>query len=602
MLDIALYNSRQHRQFQHRTGRLMLARPRADQSLWITVDPVHTDHSAALLEIVPVGDCIELRVAGCENLAIDEASSALLDTSKLPTPVRFSIGDTRFEIAETSQRAKAPHRPLEKLLGDKRAPQKPITHRGGPSPATLSRWFAALGAINRWANSLQELYVQAARCAVDSMGLDGAIVLRRRDNRWEIAASHLPHPELGIHCDLEILDHLLATPETLFHGTAKGQESRVKSQEPETTSFIPALDPRPSTVDQPAVVVSPLRNAAAALVGAIYGYRSVRAGNARRGIRYLEAHLVELVANTVSEGIARLEQEAEVDRRRVLLEQAIASQTGGAKKIIVEERDVTLLFADLRGSTELAQSLDSEPLYELLGQVMECLTAAVMDHDGMVIDYYGDGLAAMWNAPADQAEHPELACRAALRMLETLPDITADWASMLTGQLRLGIGLHTGFCQLGNAGSSRRQKYGPRGTNVHLASRIETATKELALPLLLSEATAARLSNQFHIFRVCRAQLLGMDEATDMYSLCMRTGDTTRQAALDTYSQALTLFEKGALEEAARMLAKIDLLATYVPARFLADQIQQLIHRQNRRRSTDGDKKTTNSVIQLDAK
>ena len=55
---------------------------------------------------------------------------------------------------------------------------------------------------------------------------------------------------------------------------------------------------------------------------------------------------------------------------------------------------------------------------------MDCLTEAVVDHDGFVVDYYGDGLMAMWNAPADQPDHAELACRAALRMLATLPDVS----------------------------------------------------------------------------------------------------------------------------------------------------------------------------------
>ena len=176
------------------------------------------------------------------------------------------------------------------------------------------------------------------------------------------------------------------------------------------------------STNEPAIVVSPLRNAAGELAGAVYGYRSVREGNARRTIRYLEAHMIELLAGAVSEGIARIEREAETDRRRVLLEQAAAiSQNQSSREIVTDEREVTLLFADLRNSTALAAALEPNETYELLSQVMECLTAAVIDHDGLIIDYYGDGLAAMWNAPADQSDHPELACRAALRMLQALP-------------------------------------------------------------------------------------------------------------------------------------------------------------------------------------
>ena len=117
--------------------------------------------------------------------------------------------------------------------------------------------------------------------------------------------------------------------------------------------------------------------------------------------------MIELLAGAVSEGIARIEREAETDRRRVLLEQAAAiSQNQLSREIATDEREVTLLFADLRNSTEISAALEPNETYELLSQVMECLTAAVIDHDGLIIDYYGDGLAAMWNAPADQSDHP----------------------------------------------------------------------------------------------------------------------------------------------------------------------------------------------------
>ena len=163
-----------------------------------------------------------------------------------------------------------------------------------------------------------------------------------------------------------------------------------------------------------------------AIVGAIYGYRSVRAGNARRGIRYLEAHWIELLAGAVSDAMLRLERDSQVDRRRVLLERtAMNSGRHDRRAMAAETREVTLLFADLRDFTRRAESLDMDVVYEFLGHVMDALTAAVMDHDGLVLDYYGDGLAAMWNAPADQADHAELACRAGLRMLESMPDVDA---------------------------------------------------------------------------------------------------------------------------------------------------------------------------------
>jgi adenylate cyclase len=451
--------------------------------------------------------------------AVGELGNEHTGDRPVPIPASFTIGDTRFEIVGGAQQGL--RQPLERLGAHNVGDKEICDRKNGLSPATLSKWFSALGTLNRWTASLQELYAQSARVVVEAIGLDGAIILRRRDDAWEIAASHLPHAELGIHCDTTILDQLLATSETLFQGAESNQKSAGLIQTPESVDS-PALGLRMPILDtlEPAVVVSPLRNASRALCGAIYGYRSVRKGNSRRGIRYLEANLVELLANAVSEGIARVEHEAQSERRRVMLEQLLAGNDAtNMRQLAAQEREVTLLFADLRDFTRLSKSLDANLTCELLAQVMDCLTAAVLDHDGFVIDYYGDGLSAMWNAPADQAEHAELACRAALKMLAVLPNVAADWAEVLSAELRLGIGIHTGSVHVGNAGSRRRAKYGPRGPNVHLTSRLEKSTKTVGVPLLVSGATAARLSNRLHASRVGHAKLPGFDEPVDVFTV-----------------------------------------------------------------------------------
>ncbi len=551
MLEVALHNSRQHKQFRRERGPLVLARDSRASAVWTPVDR-GAEFPDALLEIVPSSDGVSLTLAGCEAECHCGRRCDLTGNCQLTLPASFTIGDTRFEVSTVA--SDAPARSLQRLRNEKQDWRGDKTSGAGPSPATLSRWFTALSSLNHWATSLQELYVQAARCAVDAIGLDGGIVLRRRDDQWEIAASHLPHPELGIHCDLGALDELLASPQTLFHGgDAK-------------TSDLP---------DVPAIVISPLRNASGDLAGAIYGYRSVRAGNARRTIRYLEAHMIELLAGAVSEGIARIERDAEVDRRRVLLEQAVAaSQNQTLRNIGTEQREVTLLFADLRDSTELSTTLEADESYELLSQVMESLSAAVINHDGLIIDFYGDGLAAMWNAPADQSDHAELACRAAFRMLQTLPDVSHDWANVLQRDLQLGIGIHTGVAHVGNTGSRKRAKYGPRGTNVHLASRIEAATKQLKLPLLVTGETATRLSNRFAAHRVCRARITGFDRPIELYTLCLPSDDVHQLAAWQEYDNALRRFEHGELNEAFNILAAIDANKTQVPTLFLKEYLQ----------------------------
>jgi adenylate cyclase len=313
--------------------------------------------------------------------------------------------------------------------------------------------------------------------------------------------------------------------------------------------------------------------------------------------------MIELLARAVSEGIARIEREAETDRRRVLLEQAAAlSHNQLSPKIVADEREVTLLFADLRNSTELSHALEPNEAYELLSQVMECLTAAVLDHDGLIIDYYGDGLAAMWNAPADQSDHPELACRAALRMLQTLPSVSSDWLDVLHRGLQIGIGVHTGVAHVGNTGTRRRSKYGPRGTTVNLTSRVEAATKQFDVSLLATSATATRLSNRFATHRVCRARMPSLDRAVELYTLCPAASDKQSLTAWSAYHEALEYFELGRLQDAADQLAKIESQFSDIPSRFLAEHVDRELARHNRRRSTDQGSDAFRGVITLSAK
>jgi adenylate cyclase len=247
-------------------------------------------------------------------------------------------------------------------------------------------------------------------------------------------------------------------------------------------------------------------------------------------------------------------------------------------------REVTLLFADVRGSSALAQLLEIEQSCLLLSDILESLTSAVLDHGGAIIDYYGDGLAAMWNAPTDQSDHAELACRAGVDMLASLPAIEAKWSSLLRQPLGLGVGVHTGIAQVGNSGSSQKWKYGPRGSNVHLASRVESATKELGVQLVATEATASQLSARFICPRLCRVRLPGIGEPIKLYGVWSAA---TEPSDMATYEHALVEFEAGQLDEAAAILATIDAAATELPVAFLRSIIEQAQSQRKGRRRTD---------------
>ena len=172
-----------------------------------------------------------------------------------------------------------------------------------------------------------------------------------------------------------------------------------------------------------------------------------------------------------------------------------------------------------------------------------------MDHGGVVIDYYGDGLAAMWNAPTDMQQHADHAVEAALAMINELPAINTQWAERLGGLIRLGIGIHTGRAQVGNSGSRRRMKYGPRGHAVNLTSRVEAATKVFGVTCLLTAATKEQLRMDFPLRRICKARLTGMTEAVDLFEISPAIKQPTWPLQKQRYEAALALYEQNKMQE-----------------------------------------------------
>ena len=143
--------------------------------------------------------------------------------------------------------------------------------------------------------------------------------------------------------------------------------------------------------------------------------------------------------------------------------------------------EVTVLFSDLRGFTALSERLGPQKTCRMFRDMMERLSERIVEHGGVIVDYAGDGILAMWNAPVKQADHAARACRAGLAMLGELPALNSRWGEVAAGSLALGIGINTGEALVGNTGSLRKFKYGPHGPPVNLASRVQDATKETGI-------------------------------------------------------------------------------------------------------------------------
>ncbi|MCI0464380.1 MAG: adenylate/guanylate cyclase domain-containing protein, partial [Gemmataceae bacterium] len=123
----------------------------------------------------------------------------------------------------------------------------------------------------------------------------------------------------------------------------------------------------------------------------------------------------------------------------------------------------------------------------------------------------------------------------------------------------LGIGLNTGTALVGNCGSRHKFKYGPLGHTVNLGSRVEGATKQLGIPVLITGSTRALLGDRFATRRLCRVRVVGVSEAVDLYELHAETATPEWLARRDLYENALGLFETGQWPAACRAIYTLQL-------------------------------------------
>ena len=174
-----------------------------------------------------------------------------------------------------------------------------------------------------------------------------------------------------------------------------------------------------------------------------------------------------------------------------------------------EKLEVTILFQDIRGFTALSEKLDAATLLRVLNQFFTEAVAAVEAEGGLVKQFTGDGIMALFGAPQPRQDHPQRAVRAALGIVSRLDQVNAGLQSEGLPALRIGVGLHTGEVVAGLIGPDERVEYGVVGEPVNLASRVESLTKELAATILVSKEIAARLGPEFSLGRAALLPVKG---------------------------------------------------------------------------------------------
>lgn len=217
---------------------------------------------------------------------------------------------------------------------------------------------------------------------------------------------------------------------------------------------------------------------------------------------------------------------------------------------------VTVLFCDIRGFSRISERIGAAKTIEWISEVMERLSTCVIHHHGVVVDYTGDEIMAMWGAPQKQTDAAELACKAALAMLNELPELNKMFENQLGEPMVFGIGIHTGTAHVGNVGSKRRFKYGPLGSTVNLGSRVQGASKYFRSKVLITRATSGELPDGFHLRRLGRIRVFNINKPVEVHELT--PSDLPHWSDLKKgYEKALRQFERQNFLAAVRLLGDV---------------------------------------------
>ncbi|NDW03241.1 CHASE2 domain-containing protein [Jiella pacifica] len=195
-----------------------------------------------------------------------------------------------------------------------------------------------------------------------------------------------------------------------------------------------------------------------------------------------------------------------------------------ALKLGGERRELTILFSDIRNFTTLAESMKDEPerLTHLINRLLTPLSQAVLDRGGTIDKFIGDCIMAFWNAPLDDADHAVHAVEAGLAMLAAVEILNDELRAELgeaAPKLTVGVGINTGTCVVGNMGSATRFDYSVLGDAVNYASRLESASKECRVPLLLGAATAEKIEGRLAPLLVARISVKGRSGVSPVYTV-----------------------------------------------------------------------------------
>jgi adenylate cyclase len=290
----------------------------------------------------------------------------------------------------------------------------------------------------------------------------------------------------------------------------------------------------------------------------------------------------------------------QLDRQRIrsafahYLSPSLVEQLANSAQSLVlggEERNMTVMFTDVRDFTAISETYKDDPrgLTTLMNRFLTPLTNAIIARTGTIDKYMGDAIMAFWNAPLPDPSQESNACHAALDMLARVDELNrirereASAAGTRFIPIRMGIGINTGRCTVGNMGSDLRFQYTVMGDSVNLASRLEGQTKVYGLSIIIGSRTAVAIASEFALLEMDLIRVKGKTEPEVIYTILGRAdiAQTAEFKALQhSWENVLVSYRKqdwsGALQSLQLSLGSCEKFGLLGLADRYADRIRRL--------------------------
>jgi adenylate cyclase len=221
-------------------------------------------------------------------------------------------------------------------------------------------------------------------------------------------------------------------------------------------------------------------------------------------------------------------------------------------------RCIVILFSDIRGYTSMSEQLTAQEMVTQLNEYFERMVATVFQRKGAVDKFIGDAMMAVWGRFRDHPREAELAddaCQAvdaALAMRAELAILNAGWRAKNMTELSIGIGIHQGEAVVGEIGSHERAELTAIGDCVNLGSRLEGATKEYGLDLLISAVVKQRVASRFFCRPVDLIRVKGKNQPVEVFTV-LGPREITPPPGLDHFEEGMSFYREGRFGDARRL-------------------------------------------------